>query len=134
MADKVLVVCSQEFARTAANDNTDQHTVYVPNDTGESEQLIDVFGKDHRPIAGYQILTDAFPGQKRFGTVADSFVAAASTNALGVIDHNSPAFNSRNLMGSILNKFAPELFPRAERDVQLYYGIDYEPIDLILNS
>ena len=134
MADKVIVICSHEFTRTAANKNTQKHSVFVPNGSGESEQLVDIYGKDHQPVAGYQIITGAFPGQKRFGTVADSFAAGASKDALGTIDLESPAYNSRDLVGSFLYKFAPELFPRAERDVRLYYGPDYEPIDLIINS
>ncbi len=135
MHDDVIVICSHEFSRTAANAKTHKQSVFLPaSQGGEVEQLVDVYGKDHRSVAGYQILTGAFEGQKRFGTVADNFVAGATSGSSGVLDAASPSFNSRDIIGSILYKFDPSLFPRGERDVRLYYGPDFSLSDLIVNS
>ncbi len=136
MEDDVIVICSHEFTRTAANDATHKQTIFTPTGggSGEVEQLVDIFGKDHRAVAGYQIITGAFNGSKRYGTVADSFVAAATSDPLGTIDTSAVSFNSRDIIGSILYKFDPSLFPRGDRDVRLYYGPDFTLSDLIVNS
>jgi|GEM_PF-5073109 len=136
MQEDVLVICSHEFTRTAANGRSTKHTVFTtdPSSGVETGHLVDIYGKDHRSVAGYQIITGAFEGQKRFGTVADNFEAAATSDSSGTLNPSAVAMNSRDVIGSILYKFDPTLFPRGERDVRLYYGSDFVLSDLIVNS
>lgn len=117
LQDDMLVVVSHDFSRTPYNGKI------IEVDTkglDGSMQRLKVPGRDHSLAMGMMFINPAVPKGGRVGGIADNMVPVPSSDARGTFDPNNPAYNSYDIVGSMLMRVFPELFP-TERMVRKHW-------------
>ncbi len=93
-------------------------------------QRIKSEGRDHALAMGMMFINANVPKGGRVGFIADNMVPVATKDAKGTIDSSGTAYFSSNIVGSMLMRVYPELFP-TERMVRKHWPT-FKQIDPIL--
>ncbi|MBC7533164.1 MAG: DUF1501 domain-containing protein [Oligoflexus sp.] len=117
LQDDIMIVVGQEFARSPYNSNTIEQT-YI--DASGATQTIKTPGRDHGLSAGMMFINAGVPKSGRIGSVSSNLVSVPTKDAKGSPDNSGIAYVSHNIMGSMLMRIYPELFP-TERMVRKHW-------------
>lgn len=117
LADDTLVIVGQEFARSPYNNNFQD--VQIMNSQGRAE-TVRCPGRDHGLFHGLAFLNGKVPSQGRVGMIIDNLTPVGTTNAKGKVDASILGYTSENIVGSMLMRVYPELFP-TERIVRKFW-------------
>lgn len=109
-----MIVVGQEFARSAYTKKAvaSQYQVNVPTAAG-STTPVTAWGREHSLAMGMMFINANVPAKGRIGMIGDGLTPLASIDAKGTIDLKKPAYNSQSMVGSMLMRVFPDLFPSA---------------------
>lgn len=117
LQDDITIVVGQEFGRSPYNkDGLDQ--TYV--DASGASKTIKAPGRDHGISAGMMFINSNVPKAGRIGTVTTNMVPVPTKDAKGTGDMSGVAYVNPNIMGSMLMRLYPDLFP-TERMVRKHW-------------
>ena len=108
--DKVMVIVSHEFSRTASNGQSIGEKVHIKNGNSTSEINITSFGTDHHPSFGMWFLNGRLQGGSRMGSMLDQMVVVGSSDLNGTPDPAKAAYTSTQIVANTLLTAWPELF------------------------
>jgi|JFJP01.1.fsa_nt_gi hypothetical protein len=108
LQDRVLVVCTQEFARSPFK--SENRTVVLGMNSGE-QIPIQCPGSDHHPVFGMLALGGQVPKGGRIGGIAGTYVPTGSKDLKGQANSNFEAYTTQRVMGSLFLRCFPQLFP-----------------------
>lgn len=117
LQDDVMIVISHDFSRTAYNGKIIE--VDCPDDSGKNQRL-KCEGRDHALAMGMMFINANVPKGGRIGYISDNLVPMATKDANGTIDPSGNAYTSDNMVGTMLRRVYPELFP-TERMVRKHW-------------
>lgn len=115
--EDVMIVVSHDFSRTAYNGKIIE--VDTP-DAGGTNRRLKIEGRDHALAMGMMFINGNVPKGGRIGLISDNLVPMATKDANGNIDPSGNAYTSDNMVGSMLLRVFPELFP-TERMVRKHW-------------
>lgn len=118
LQDDVMIVISHDFSRTAYNGKIIE--MDCPDESGKNQRLR-CEGRDHSLAMGMMFINANVPKGGRVGYVSDNLVPMATRDASGNIDPMGSAYTSDNIVGSMLMRVYPELFP-TERMVRKHWS------------
>lgn len=126
LADKMMIVVSHEFSRTPYNNaSTTANVIH-----NGAEVAVRSPGTDHQLVTGFVFLNGNVPGAKRIGGIGDFYTALGSKTLAGVGATDVAAYTSTRLVGSMLMRCFPDVFPN-ERAVRQSWG-DFTPIEMVI--
>ncbi|MBC7662162.1 MAG: hypothetical protein H7249_20895 [Chitinophagaceae bacterium] len=129
----VMIVIGQEFARSPYNAATQAFT--MANGAGQplldakGAPMVDASGKpiilkapgrDHSLCMGTMFINSGVPSGGRIGFVGSNMTPQATKDAKGTIDATAMPYTSDNIVGSMLLRVYPDLFP-TERMVRKHW-------------
>jgi hypothetical protein len=117
LQDDVMIVVGQEFARTPYNSAIIE--IPIVDLTGKTI-AVKAPGRDHSLSMGTMFINANVPKGGRVGFVGENMVAQATKDAAGTIDSSGAAYTSECIVGSMLMRCYPELFP-TERIVRKHW-------------
>lgn len=129
LQDDVLIVVSHDFSRSAYNGKIYEGNVL---DANGKNQTIKASGRDHSLAMGMMFINASVPKAGRIGMITDNMVPVATKDAKGTIDGSLAPYTAENIVGTMLWKVFPELFP-TERMVRKHWQT-FKEISPILNS
>jgi len=127
LQDDVLVVVSHDFSRTAYNGKIIEIDAL---DANRQNQRLRAQGRDHSLAMGMMFINPSVPKGGRIGYIADNMAPVATRDARGTIDSEGTPYTSANMVGSMLMRIFPELFP-TERLVRKHWP-DFKEVAPIL--
>lgn len=113
----LLVVVGHEFGRSPYNNS--RRDVSIVDASGNNRSIA-CPGRDHGLSMGYTFFHPSVPSAGRVGSIDRNLVARATTDAAGTILADTPAWTSEKIIGSMLMRVFPELFP-SERMVRKHW-------------
>ncbi|RZK31986.1 MAG: hypothetical protein EOO63_02715 [Hymenobacter sp.] len=116
LQNDVMVVVSQEFARAPYNSSIIEQNIVDAN--GKS-QTIKTPGRDHGLAFGAMFINANVPKAGRVGNVSSNLTAVPSSDTKGSVISGA-GYTSINIMGSMLMRVYPDLFP-TERMVRKHW-------------
>ncbi|MCB9228672.1 MAG: DUF1501 domain-containing protein [Deltaproteobacteria bacterium] len=117
MDQDMLIIVSHEFGRGAYNLRSVEKSITDQN--GQTKEMT-VHGRDHGLGMGILFINKNVPSGARFGAVAENLTPVPGTDFLAGYNPSAQAFTSSQLIGSMLMRIYPELFP-TERDVRKHW-------------
>jgi hypothetical protein len=117
LQEDVMIVVGQEFARSPYNANYLEQS-YI--DASGATQTVRAPGRDHGLSAGMMFINSNVPKAGRIGTVSSNMVPLPSKDTKGTADTSGIAYTSADVMGSMLMRVFPDLFP-TERIVRKHW-------------
>jgi hypothetical protein len=117
LQNDITIVVSQEFARSPYNKEfIDQSIV----DATGATKAVRSFGRDHGLSMGMMFINANVPKSGRIGTVSSNLTPMPSKDIKGTVDSSGTAYVSANIVGSMLLRLYPDLFP-TERMVRKHW-------------
>ena len=126
MTEDVMIVVGHEFGRTPYN--TRSIVRRITNAQGERQEFTTP-GRDHGLHFGMMFFNKNVPKNGRIGNVMQNLVPAGGTDLKGGVNPELTAFNSSQIVGNMLMRVYPGLFP-TERIVRKHWQ-DFTEIPLI---
>lgn len=117
LQDDVLVIVSHDFSRTPYNGKIIETDAM---DKDGKNVRIRAEGRDHSLAMGMMFIHANVPKGGRIGAIADNMVPVPTKDAKGTIDKDSSPYYSADMVGSMLMRVFPELFP-TERMVRKHW-------------
>ena len=117
LQEDIMIVVGQEFSRSPYNTDALDQT-YI-DATGEPK-TIRTPGRDHGLSAGMMFINANVPKAGRIGNVSTNLVPLASKDTKGTLDTSTAPYTSADVMGSMLMRVYPDLFP-TERMVRKHW-------------
>ncbi len=117
LGEDVMIVVSHDFSRTAYNGKIIEQS--CPDENGKNQNLR-CEGRDHSLAMGMMFINANVPKGGRIGYISDNQVPLATKDTHGNIDPSASAYTSDNMVGSMLMRVYPELFP-TERMVRKHW-------------
>ncbi len=117
LQDDVLIVVSHDFSRTPYNGKVIE--IDALDASGKSQRL-KAQGRDHSLAMGMMFINPGVPKGGRVGMIGENMVPLATKDARGTILSEGTAYTSENMVGSMLMRIFPELFP-TERMVRKHW-------------
>jgi hypothetical protein len=128
LQEDVMIVAHQEFARSPYNLGSTQHQIV---DASGATKTIAAPGRDHALCMGMMFINANVPKAGRVGFVGSNMVPQATKDAKGTIDPSGLPYTSDAIVGSMLMRVYPDLFP-TERMVRKHWPT-FKEIDPILS-
>ena len=116
MQNDVAIVVTQEFARSPYNSNY----MDIPILTKDGRQTVRCFGRDHGLFMGKMVINANVAPASRVGRIGENLTPQAAMDLSGRPDTSLAGHVSVDLMGSMLMRIFPELFP-SERMVRKHW-------------
>lgn len=119
LQDDIMVIVGHEFSRTAYNG---RRGGAMPVVSGGQQVQVVAQGKDHWPVMGMVFLNGKVPPKSRIGGIQDGYLAAGSSGLDGVPNPDIPAYSSTQLVGSMLMRVWPDIFPNEATVKKFWLG------------
>ena len=105
LQDRVTIVLTHEFTRTAWNTNANVGEIVQNGQTVE----VNAPGRDHHPINGLYVLNNKLKSGLRFGGLRDGFVASGANSLNSSPNASVPAPTTQQALGTIFFTLFDEL-------------------------
>lgn len=129
MDKDTTIIVSHEFGRTPYNDNAANQRI---KDKNGANKDISIPGRDHGLNMGMMFFNANVPSKARVGNIADNLTAVAGIDTKGGFDPSLRAANSADMVGSMLMRIYPNLFP-TERIVRKHWN-NFKELDPVLEA
>lgn len=134
LQDKVMVVISHDFTRTAyngrENPNNPQNITYRTSD-GLQEMKLYPHGNDHLQAMAMLFINANVPAGGRIGAIHDNYTAFASDDSSGMPNINAAPYTSDTLVGTMLMRCFSDVFKNVSA-TQEYFPDFEKPIAWLL--
>lgn len=117
LQDDIMIVVSHDFSRSAYNGKFYDARV---KDKDGKEISVKASGRDHDLSMGMMFLNSGVPKGGRVGHIAENRTPLPSKDTKGTPDTGGAAYTAENMVGSMLLRIFPELFP-TERMVRKHW-------------
>ena len=122
----VTIIVSHDFGRSPFNNKYSDHTIQSEN----GNQLIRCPGRDHGLHFGMLFINKNVPSGGRIGNVTDNFISFPAKDAVGGFDENASPHLANHLVGSMLMRIYPDLFPNVASITEFWR--DFRTVEALL--
>jgi hypothetical protein len=118
LQNDVMIIVSHDFSRTAYNSRWSDNEVV--DASGNNRKTVRIPGRDHDLSMGMMFINAGVPKSGRVGFITDTLTPVGTKDTKGTIDSSLTPYTSENMVGSMLMRVFPELYP-TERMVRKHW-------------